>query len=88
MQEKPLIVKSRACVLNIMNFCNEVKNASLKDQLFRSGTSVGATIHEANYAISRADFITKIQIVLKKCLHKYCGNADAFTIPSSVGRGT
>ena len=33
----------------------------------RSGTSIGANIHEGNYASSRADFINKFQIALKEC---------------------
>ena len=37
------------------------------DQLERSATSIGANIHEANYAHSRADFIVKLQIALKEC---------------------
>lgn len=36
-------------------------------QLLRCGTSIGANIHEANYAASRADFINKMQIALKEC---------------------
>ncbi len=39
----------------------------LLNQLLRSGTSVGANIHEANYAASKADFIYKFQIALKEC---------------------
>ena len=37
------------------------------NQLLRSGTSIGANIHEANYASSKADFINKFQIALKEC---------------------
>ena len=37
------------------------------NQLLRSGTSIGANIHEANYAASKADFINKFQIALKEC---------------------
>ena len=36
-------------------------------QLLRSGTSIGANIHEAHYAQSRADFVNKLQIALKEC---------------------
>lgn len=36
-------------------------------QLLRSSTSVGANVSEANYAQSRADFISKMQIALKEC---------------------
>ena len=35
-------------------------------QLVRSGTSIGANIHEAYYAASKADFINKLQIALKE----------------------
>ncbi len=37
------------------------------NQLERAATSIGANIHEANYAHSRADFIAKLQIALKEC---------------------
>ena len=37
------------------------------NQLERSATSVGANIHEANYAHGRLDFIAKLQIALKEC---------------------
>ena len=37
------------------------------NQLLRSGMSIGANIHEANYASSKADFINKFQIALKEC---------------------
>lgn len=40
---------------------------SLKNQLERSGTSIGANIREAKYAHSRPDFIAKLQISLKEC---------------------
>ena len=39
----------------------------LKNQILKSGTSIGANIHEANYAQSKADFISKLQIALKEC---------------------
>ncbi len=37
------------------------------NQLERSATSIGANTYEANYAQSRADFISKLQIALKEC---------------------
>ena len=40
---------------------------SLRNQLERSGTSIGANIREAKYAHSRPDFISKLQIALKEC---------------------
>ena len=38
----------------------------ISKQLLRSGTSIGANIHEANYAVSKADFINKMQIAVKE----------------------
>lgn len=40
---------------------------SLFDQLLRSGTSVGANVHEAQSASSRRDFIKYYEISLKSC---------------------
>ena len=44
--------------------CNR-KEFILSKQLLRSETSIGANINEANYAISKPDFINKMHIVLK-----------------------
>ncbi len=41
--------------------------ATLVNQLLRSGTSVGANIHEAQYAQGTKDFISKFEIALKEC---------------------
>ena len=54
--------------ISIVNLCDNIKGKSaITNQLLRSGTSIGANIHEANYASSRADFIAKMQIALKEC---------------------
>jgi four helix bundle protein len=37
------------------------------NQLFRSGTAVGALVSEAVYAQSPADFINKLSVSLKEC---------------------
>ena len=39
---------------------------SLYNQLLKSGTAVGALIREAEFAQSRADFISKLSIALKE----------------------
>ncbi|MBO5042862.1 MAG: four helix bundle protein [Clostridia bacterium] len=36
------------------------------NQLIRCSSSIGANIHEAKYAQSRADFISKLEIALKE----------------------
>lgn len=38
----------------------------MSKQILRSGTSVGANIHEAGYAVSLPDFINKMQIAAKE----------------------
>ncbi|MDO5399762.1 MAG: four helix bundle protein [Eubacteriales bacterium] len=54
--------------VNILRQCEQVKgHYSLVNQLERSATSIGANIHEANYAHGRQDFIAKLQISLKEC---------------------
>lgn len=58
-----------------MNFAVEILNVtetinghySLKNQLEKSSTSIGANIREARYAHSKADFASKLQIALKEC---------------------
>ena len=37
------------------------------NQLLRSCSSIGANAHEARYAQSKADFISKLEIALKEC---------------------
>lgn len=46
--------------------CNDKKEFILSKQLLRSGTSIGANINEANYAVSKPDFIAKLHIALKE----------------------
>lgn len=38
----------------------------ISKQLLRSGTGIGANVHEGQYAISKADFISKYYISLKE----------------------
>ncbi len=39
----------------------------MSKQLLRCGTSIGANINEAQYAVSRNDFLNKMYISLKEC---------------------
>ena len=45
---------------------SEKEEFVLSKQILRSGTSIGANIHEADFAVSKADFILKMQIALKE----------------------
>ena len=71
MKENILVDLSKQFAVDIVNLCTDVKenrkNNVLLNQVLRSGTSIGANIHEANYASSKADFINKFQIALKEC---------------------
>ena len=46
--------------------CADKKEDVLSKQLVRSGTSIGANIHEAINAQSKADFTSKMNIALKE----------------------
>ena len=46
--------------------CQEKREYVLSRQVLKSGTSIGANIHEARYAQSKADFNAKMQISLKE----------------------
>lgn len=71
MKENALVDYSKKFAVDIVNICTEIKEHRksnvLLNQLLRSGTSIGANIHEGNYASSKADFISKFQIALKEC---------------------
>ncbi len=52
----------------ISDICDEIKGCSVYiNQIVRSSSSIGANIHEAKYAQSKADFIHKLEISLKEC---------------------
>ena len=71
MKENFLVDLSKQFAVDIVNLCTDIKENRksnvLLNQILRSGTSIGANIHEANYATSKADFINKFQIALKEC---------------------
>lgn len=68
MKENKLIELSLDFSVSVINVCDTIKgHRSLIDQIERSSTSIGANIHEANYAHSKLDFIAKLQIALKEC---------------------
>ena len=54
-------------VLLCRNMKSEHKETVLINQLLRSGTSIGANIHEAQYAQGTKDFISKLEIAQKEC---------------------
>jgi len=68
MRENKLADLSMIFAVNALELANLVEgHYSLKNQFERSATSIGANIREANYAQSKADFLSKLQIALKEC---------------------
>ena len=71
MSESILREKAKEFAKNIVFLAREIKTSNkesvLTNQLLRSGTSIGANIHEAQYAQGTADFISKLEIALKEC---------------------
>ncbi len=71
MAESIMLNKAKDFAVNIVILCRKIKEEKkesvLTNQLIRSGTSIGANIHESKYAHSKADFIAKMQIALKEC---------------------
>jgi four helix bundle protein len=68
-KENIVVTKSIAFALGIIAFCEILENKRkfiVANQLLKSGTSIGANIHEAQNAESRADFIHKIKIAAKE----------------------
>jgi four helix bundle protein len=71
MKENILVDITKKFAIDIINICKVIKEERgekiLVGQLLRSATSIGANLHEGNYASSKADFINKLQIALKEC---------------------
>lgn len=63
--------KAKNFAKNIVFLCrnmkSEHKETVLINQLLPSGTSIGANIHEAQYAHDTKDFISKLEIAQKEC---------------------
>ena len=69
--KSPLHNKSYAFAKRIVNMVKYIdcpnKMLSLTNQIFRSGTAIGALVREAEFAQSPSDFINKLHIALKEC---------------------
>lgn len=67
-RENKLADLSLDLAIRVVKMTDDIKgHYSSKNQLERSATSIGANIREANYAQSKADFISKLHISLKEC---------------------
>ena len=70
MKENVIVKKSFAFSVRIVNLrkylVQEKKEYMISNQIYRSGTSIGANVAEAQRAQSTADFVSKLKIALKE----------------------
>ncbi|WP_435413932.1 four helix bundle protein [Polaribacter aestuariivivens] len=67
--KNPVVDKSIEVALLIIEYfehLQSIKKFVISRQLLKSGTSIGANVHEAQNAESKADFIHKIKIAAKE----------------------
>ena len=71
MEEKPNIIvelnfEFAVRIVNLYKFLVKKNIHVVGKQVLRSGTSIGANVHEGIHAQSNADFINKMNIALKE----------------------
>ena len=69
MKENKIVELSMEFSVDIINLVKHLKSSHesiVSNQIGRSGTSIGANIHEAQYAQGKKDFISKLEIALKE----------------------
>ena len=69
--ENVVLIKSFDFSIRIVKVCEILRSEHneyvMSKQLLRCGTSIGANIHEAQYAISKKEFLSKMYIAFKEC---------------------
>lgn len=58
---------AKEIVFTCRDMKKDKKESVLINQMLRSATSIGANIHEAQYAQGTKDFISKLEIAQKEC---------------------
>lgn len=75
-EDNPIVKLTFEFSLAVIAYCKLLdaqKEFQLSKQLFRSGTSIGANVCEAQNAESKADFIHKFKLQLKKPMKRNTG---------------
>ena len=78
--------------LDIIKFTEELeikRKFNLANQLFRSGTSIGANVREAQGCESKADFVHKIKLAYKEAMEtrywlELCMNSASYLKPVAL----
>ena len=76
-------------IIEFSEFLESQKKYVIAKQLLRSGTSIGANVHEAQNAESKADFIHKLKIASKEAdeTHywlKLCESSKSYPSPGTL----
>ena len=70
-EKNTVLVKAKTFAIRIVKLFDflkkEKKDFILSKQILRSGTSIGANLAEAEFAVSEKDFLSKNYIALKEC---------------------
>ena len=69
MKDNKLVDVSMDFSVKIIDLVKSLKakhETIISNQIGRSGTSIGANIHEAQYAQGKKDFVSKLEIALKE----------------------
>lgn len=70
-EKNTVLVKANTFAIRIVKLFaflrKEKKDFILSKQILRSGTSIGANLAEAEFAVSEKDFLSKNYIALKEC---------------------
>lgn len=53
-------------IIELVKRLKSMKESIISNQIGRSGTSIGANIHEAQYAQGKKGFVSKLEIALKE----------------------
>ncbi len=91
-KENIIVDKTFRFSLKIIAYCEELlqlKKFSMADQIFRSGTSIGANVREAQNAESKKDFIHKMKISAKEADEVFyflalCDESDFYPSPGNL----
>ncbi len=70
MNQEQMKIRTKEFAKHVVNLCRQLPNSPegklIRNQFFRAGTSVGANYRAACRARSKADFISKLGIVLEE----------------------
>ena len=83
MKENKLAELSMEFSVDIINIVKHLKSnheSIISNQIGRSGTSIGANIHEAQYAQGKKDFVSKLEIALKEASKSHTRLGMAFLL--------